>query len=144
VDNGAPETLASACSGVWNPKAVSGAEGYVLVGGPPPGVYELNLVGCVGSAAGSEGLDITLNGVMAAGTYTDITTAGTVRYTDSSGSGWGYAGDPFKIDFTALSAIGAPIQGTFNATVSHVMGGNAAHLLNGEFSLCRQPDEDAP
>jgi hypothetical protein len=132
--------LASDCAGTWNPKMTTQAEGYVLQGGPAPGVYALHIVGCASAAANSEGLDISLSDAKAPATYT----AGLVRYTDPQGSGWGYANDPFKVTITKLGAVGDTVEGTFSATVAHVMNGNAAHLLTGAFTVCRQPDEDVP
>jgi hypothetical protein len=79
---------------------------------------------------------------MAAGDYgtgTDI-----VQYTDPLGSTWGFSNDSFKVTITNLGSRGDTIDGTFTATLSHVMNGNAAHNLSGSFSVCHQPDELVP
>jgi hypothetical protein len=139
LDFGAPETLSSACMGSWNPKNVPGAEGYVIAGGPPPGGYDLFVVGCASNAAVSEGLLLEAS-AMTPGTYT----TGMVQYTDPGGSQWAYPIGPFKITYTKLGMVGDTIEGTFAATVTHVMNGNAAHQLEGSFVVCHQPDELLP
>jgi hypothetical protein len=45
---------------------------------------------------------------------------------------------------TTFPAVGSAIDGTFTATVSHVMNGNAAHMLSGSFHVCRVQDELTP
>jgi hypothetical protein len=141
VEKGAPVKLAAACAGAWNTPAVTSAEGYVLAGGPAPGVYSLRIVGCASSAAASEGLSISV-AAMAPGDYG--TGTGVVQYTDPSGSTWGFNDDAFKVTITKLGMRGDIIEGTFTATVSHVMNGNAAQNLSGSFSVCHQPDELVP
>jgi hypothetical protein len=136
----APVDLTSDCAGSWNPNMVTSAEGHVLQGGPPPGFYELDIVGCASAAMVSEGVQLDLTNAMGPGVYT----TGTVLYTDAGGGMWGNPGDPFQVQLTQEGAVGGTIQGTFTAMVSRTMGGNAAHTLSGSFSVCRVPDEDAP
>lgn len=140
VDDGAPVSLASSCAGAWNPSGVASAHGYVVQGGAPPGIYSLHVVGCASGEANSEGLDISLADATAPGKYT----SGLIRYTDFSGSGWGYGDDPFEVKLTQTGALGEGIAGSFTGRVSHVMNGNAAHNLSGSFSVCHEPDENVP
>jgi hypothetical protein len=67
-----------------------------------------------------------------------------VQYSDPGGSTWGFPNDQHTITYTKLGMVGDTIEGTFTATVSHVMNGNAAHLLSGSFIVCHQPDELVP
>jgi len=49
-----------------------------------------------------------------------------------------------SFDLAKYGAVGDSIDGTFTATVTHVMNGNAAHFLSGSFHVCRVQDELTP
>ncbi|MFO0758963.1 MAG: hypothetical protein U0359_20895 [Byssovorax sp.] len=137
ADNGAPVHLASHCMGSWGDPSV-GAEGYIFMGGPAPGIERLEIIGCKSDAANSEGVHLSAKDVMGTGTFT----VGTTYYTAPDGSMWGVDGDPFEVKITSCGMVGDAIDGTFTAMVTH--GGNAAHSLEGSFHVCRVEDELAP
>jgi hypothetical protein len=139
IDNGAPKQLTSLCDTTWNPSSATSPIGYVFAAPVPP-TQELRIQGCAMAAANSEGLHIALTSASGPGTYT----AGLVRYTDTVGSPWGWPNDPFSVKITTYDMTGGIIEGTFTATVSHIMNGNAAHTLQGSFHVCHVQDELAP
>jgi hypothetical protein len=139
IDNGAPEQFTSLCDTTWNPSNATSPIGYVFTAGQPP-ASELRIEGCAMAAANSEGLHFHLAAASGPGTYT----TGLVQYTDTGGSRWGWPGDPLSVKVTTYGMTGQSIDGTFTATVSHIMNGNAAHFLQGSFHVCHIEDELTP
>jgi hypothetical protein len=146
VDDGAPQHLTSVCSSGWNPQKALQPFGFIIEGGVVPpddggvslGGPRLEMWGCVSVAPDSEGVELLAYDVSGPGAYT----VGLVSYTDAGGTSWGTMSDPIAIDVTELGVVGAPIEGTVTATVSH--GGDAAHKVTGSFHVCRAPDELVP
>jgi hypothetical protein len=103
-------------------------------------MQELRIEGCAMAAPNSEGLHIALTSASAPGMYG----TGLLRYTDKVGSPWGWPGDPWSVTITMYGMTGQSIDGSFTGSVSHIMGGNAAHLLEGSFHVCHIEDELTP
>jgi hypothetical protein len=138
ADNGAAKHYASICQNSWGSNETTTALGYEFSGGPAPGVQRLNLVGCVGPGANSEGIDISMDKATTPGTFT----VGTVSWTDQNGATWVSGNFAPKVTITKLDPVGGVIEGSVGGMVSQ--GGNAAHTLNGTFHVCRVNDELAP
>lgn len=140
MDNGAPQVFSSACAGMWNPPMEKSAIGYIVSGGPAPGIENLILGGCATPAENSEGLSFSVTKATSPGVYTD----GLTQYIDPNGSPWGFAGNPFELTVDKLGDTGDSIDGSFKVIVTHVPNGNAAHTITGTFHVCRVLDELVP
>jgi hypothetical protein len=138
VDNGAPQHLTSVCSGQWNPDQSMLPIGFIEQGGPPPGIANMNVVGCVDSAAGGEGIELSVPNGTTPGAYT----TGFAQYTDGNGVVWGMVAGPYQVTFTAVGAVGEAVDGTFSTMVSDAA--DDTHAVAGSFHVCRAPDEDVP
>ncbi len=138
IDNGGPMTFASSCAGTWGASMTMTAAAWDFAGGPPPGTQGFVIDGCATAAMGSTGLQLAIKDAMSPGTYT----TGMTQYTDASGKTWGVAGDAFKVTLTNIGPPGGAVDGMFSVTASQ--GGNAAHLVDGTFHVCRVNDELTP
>jgi hypothetical protein len=126
--------LTSACDAPWNPLMSATPIGYLEEGGPPPGFLDLHVDACAGPISGSEGVHVDAPGAGGQGEFMSQ-----VTYTDGHGGTW-TGGAPITI--VAVSAVGGPIQGSFDATVTN--GAAVTHTLSVKFSVCHVPDEEAP
>ena len=136
--DGIDQQFASSCYGAWGANESDGPAAYLFSGGPFPGAQALDVVGCVGSAQGEEGVLLSASDASGTGTFT----AGSTSYTDASGGLWGAAGDPFELVVTSFGEVGDYVEGSFQVMVTH--GGNAAHTLTATFAVCRVSDLLAP
>ena len=131
---GAGTLLTSACDTPWNPLMSATPIGYLEEGGPPPGFADLHVDACAGPISGSEGVHVDAPGAGGQGEFKSK-----VTYTDGNGGTWtGTA----LITIVAVAAVGQPIQGSFDVTVTN--GTMATHTLSVKFSVCHVPDEEAP
>jgi hypothetical protein len=138
-DNGAPFHFASICQG-FGLGSQKTASGYLFAGGPVGAPSGTKIIGCATMNASSPGIVLEAYDAMSPGTYS----TGLTQYTDQGGSPWGFPNDPIEVKITKLEPVGGVIEGTFKATVSHVMNGNAAHNLTGTFHVCHTMDLFAP
>ena len=138
ADNGAPRHYTSICQGSWGNNQSTTAVGYRFSGGPFPGVTAIDINGCKGPNANSEGASLSAHDAMGPGTYP----GSTVSYTDSFGTVWSSPGYPASIVLTRVDPVGGVIEGSFTASVTH--GSDSRSELKGTFHVCRVPDELAP
>ncbi len=138
VDNGALDHWTSECAGDWGASMSTTPVAYYVNGGPPPGMHNLEIVGCQSITAGSTGLHLTIPNADTVGPYVSVSP----QYVDTMGGTWGAMGDVVDVQITSINMNPGSIDGGFNGTVSK--GGNAVHTLKGQFHGCRVNDENTP
>jgi hypothetical protein len=113
----------------------SAAIGFLLQGGPAPGLHDLHIVGCQFPMVGSQGIQMIAAGVTAPGQFS----AGTMSYTDPMGQQW--SASAFQVNVTKLGPVGDTIEGWYFGMLQH---GTASMEVKGGFQVCHVPDEDVP
>jgi hypothetical protein len=141
VDNAAPKHLTSICAGAsWNPTNSAAPIGYGVEGGFTNMFIAQHVLGCVGAAAGSEGIELVTYMAMSPGKYT----SGSSTYTDPMGGVWTTIGaTSYQVTLTKVGPVGDSIEGTFSDFVGQPMK-QQAHPLTGSFHVCHVPDEQVP
>jgi len=137
VGTGSTVLTAECASASWNPSGATTPSGYLLHGGPAPGLSTLFLNGCESGAANSRGITLEVPMVTAATTYS----SGAVTYTDAQGAQW--TSPQSELDITALGAVGQPITGFFSAGLIHPPSQTVLQVQV-NFQVCRLQDEDVP
>jgi hypothetical protein len=137
---GMPAHFTSDCAtDTWNPGGATTALGYLFEGGPAPGVSDLEIYGCVSTAAGSQGISISVPGVTAPGTFGD----GSASYTLSGGGGTFTNTGSLNVVVTTLGATGDTIEGTFSGALFDPPT-TLTLDVSGSFTVCHIKDELTP
>jgi hypothetical protein len=137
---GTPAHFSSDCAtDTWNPDGVTTALGYLLEGGPFPGISDLEIYGCVSTAAGSQGISISVPNVTAPGTFSD----GSASYTLSNGGGTFTNPGSLNVVVTTLGATGDTIEGTFSGGLFDPPT-TLTLDVSGSFTVCHIKDELTP
>ena len=141
ADNGGPVDLTSICPGpIYNPTHATMPIGYLLEGGPPPGISNLNILGCASDTTGAQGIQLVTDGVFSPGMFGN----GTLTYTDPMGIPSTSAGLKFHVEVDVLGPQGQIIAGSFIATTETNTPAKILHTVTGKFAVCHVPNELVP
>jgi hypothetical protein len=119
----------------WNPNMGSSAIGYLLQGGPPPGLNDLHIVACQFPMVGSEGIQILASNVTGPGMFSK----GAAVYIDAMGEPW--SATVFQVNVSKLGPVGDTIEGWYFGMFQL---NNATIGVKGNFVVCHVPDEEVP
>jgi hypothetical protein len=112
------------------------AIGYLVQGGPAPGISDLHIVACSGPNPKSEGIHIIQQNVMGPGMFFGNGTT----FVDALGTPW--TALMIEVNVTKLGPVGDTIEGNYFGS----FGGPGQPLLNvkGDFHVCHTPDQEVP
>jgi hypothetical protein len=137
VDSGPMSELPWICNDPpWNPGQSTTPIGYLVQGGPPPGVSIFNLLGCMTNAPGARGIHVQAQNVMGSGNFNDVS----VTYDDGNGTTFTSVAGKSELELN-LVPLGLWLTGSFDSLVA---AGGQSHWVSGGFNVCHAPDEQLP